>query len=212
MASKYYAVLKGRTRGIYTNWADCEKQVKGFKGAVYKSYKTREEADDALLTEDIADLFDQQKTPYKTTSGRTNRPTGHYICCDAAYSHSTKVMEYRVVEVKDKLQTEVHRSPAYKGGSANVGEFMAILDSLVYMHRHNLTDLPLYSDSYNAQKWVSQGFANSGVTMEAKLEKAYWERFDALKEGKYKPLIDAVDIRDWATKYWGEIPADFGRK
>lgn len=41
---KYYAVAKGRKTGIYTTWGECETQVKGFSGAVYKSFATETEA------------------------------------------------------------------------------------------------------------------------------------------------------------------------
>lgn len=44
MATKYYAVKIGRNPGVYTSWIDCEKQVKGVKGAIYKSFKSEEEA------------------------------------------------------------------------------------------------------------------------------------------------------------------------
>ena len=36
---KYYAVKNGRQTGIFESWAECEEQVKGFSGAVYKSFK-----------------------------------------------------------------------------------------------------------------------------------------------------------------------------
>ena len=45
MAKKYYAVRVGRNVGIYTTWADCEAQVKGYSGAQYKSFPTKEEAE-----------------------------------------------------------------------------------------------------------------------------------------------------------------------
>ena len=44
MASKYYAVKKGKVPGIYFNWNDCKAMVDGYQGAVYKSFKTIEEA------------------------------------------------------------------------------------------------------------------------------------------------------------------------
>lgn len=50
MASKYYAVKKGKVPGIYLNWNDCKAMVDGYQGAVYKSFKTIEEAEN-LLTE-----------------------------------------------------------------------------------------------------------------------------------------------------------------
>lgn len=41
---KYYAVKNGRKTGIYNSWGECEKQVKGFKGAKYKSFINKEDA------------------------------------------------------------------------------------------------------------------------------------------------------------------------
>ncbi len=42
---KYYAVKKGRNPGIYTSWDSCLKEVKGFSGAIYKSFKTKADAE-----------------------------------------------------------------------------------------------------------------------------------------------------------------------
>ncbi|KRL62777.1 ribonuclease H family protein [Lactobacillus psittaci] len=43
---KYYAVKKGRKPGVYRTWEECEKQVKGFSGAEYKSFEKISEASD----------------------------------------------------------------------------------------------------------------------------------------------------------------------
>ena len=45
---KFYVVWRGITPGIYTQWADAEKQVKGVAGARYKSFPSRAEAEAAL--------------------------------------------------------------------------------------------------------------------------------------------------------------------
>lgn len=42
--AKFYAVRKGLSRGIFTDWSACEAAVKGFKGAEYKSFGTQAEA------------------------------------------------------------------------------------------------------------------------------------------------------------------------
>lgn len=44
MKKKYYAVAKGRKTGVFTSWGECEAQVKGFPGAIYKSFQTEAEA------------------------------------------------------------------------------------------------------------------------------------------------------------------------
>ena len=45
---KYYVVWQGRETGIFTDWNTCNKHVKGFAGAKYKSFKTRIEAEAAF--------------------------------------------------------------------------------------------------------------------------------------------------------------------
>ena len=54
MASKFYAVKKGKIPGIYNSWDDCKKMVDGFPGAVYKSFKTLEEAEAFVGAEDTS--------------------------------------------------------------------------------------------------------------------------------------------------------------
>ena len=40
---KVYAVAKGHKVGLFGTWAACEAAVKGFKGALFKSFKSRVE-------------------------------------------------------------------------------------------------------------------------------------------------------------------------
>lgn len=44
MASKFYAVKKGRKPGIYLTWPEAQKQISGFSGAQFKSFPSKEEA------------------------------------------------------------------------------------------------------------------------------------------------------------------------
>ena len=48
MSKKFYAVLKGKNPGIYTTWKETETEVKGFSGAVYKSFVTKNEAEEFI--------------------------------------------------------------------------------------------------------------------------------------------------------------------
>lgn len=49
---KYYAVKVGKITGVFDNWNECNSSVTGFPGAIYKSFKTKEEAE-AFLNGDI---------------------------------------------------------------------------------------------------------------------------------------------------------------
>lgn len=41
---QYYAVVRGRTPGVYRTWEECERQVRGFKGNMYKGFSEEVEA------------------------------------------------------------------------------------------------------------------------------------------------------------------------
>lgn len=50
--AKYYAVKKGHKPGIYTSWDECKKQVEKFRGAVYKSFTSLEDAKNFIKLEE----------------------------------------------------------------------------------------------------------------------------------------------------------------
>lgn len=58
----YYAVAKGRSPGIYTNWNEAKKQVDGFKRPVYKKFDTRAEA------QNFMSQHENHQVPVKTMS------------------------------------------------------------------------------------------------------------------------------------------------
>ena len=45
MPKKYYVVKRGHHTGVYYNWSDCQKEVAGFPGAIYKGFMTKAEAE-----------------------------------------------------------------------------------------------------------------------------------------------------------------------
>lgn len=50
---KFYAVKSGRTTGIFESWDECNNSIKGFTGAVFKSFNSREEAEAFLVDKDL---------------------------------------------------------------------------------------------------------------------------------------------------------------
>jgi len=65
--TKFYAVVKGRKPGIYTEWFEghgAEVQVKGFAGAVYKSFTARSEAEAWFAKPGAGKREGQQKMPF----------------------------------------------------------------------------------------------------------------------------------------------------
>ena len=182
---KFYVVWEGVTPGVYASWTDCQLQIKGYEGAKYKSFDTREEAERALASSPYAYIGKNAKK--KTEAARTGSDTlpasviDNSLAVDAACSGNPGPMEYRGVHVASR-QEIFHFGPMK--GTNNIGEFLAIVHGLALLK----TKLPrneeteeLFTVIERAEKW--------------------------LRENTY-----TTRILKWETKVWGEIPADFGRK
>jgi ribonuclease HI len=203
---KYYVVWKGRKTGIFTSWADCEKQVKGFVGAQYKAFDSSKEADAAFLAK-----YDQYKgkpsshEKWKTANAKPVLPS---ICVDAACNGSPGKLEYRGVITETGEQ--IFRAGPYEQGTNNVGEFLAVVRALTWQFKHN-SHVPIYSDSENAILWVTTGVCKTKLKHTPKNAVLFalihsaenWLAENELPEDK---------VMKWDTKLWGENPADFGRK
>lgn len=209
---KYYTVWKGVNPGVYDSWTDCQLQIKGFKMArFYKSFNTREEAEHAF-----ASPAHEFMAPPGRKSGESaakkqeaNLPENFNFECiavDAACSGNPGMMEYRGVYLRTGEQI-FHFGPMY--GTNNIGEFLAIVHGLALLKQKNL-DMPIYSDSRNAQLWVKQKKCKTNLVRNAKTEELF--RYIERAENWLKNNTYSTPILKWQTDQWGEIPADFGRK
>ena len=88
MASKFYAVKKGKIPGIYNSWDDCKKMVDGFPGAVYKSFKTLEEAE-AFVGAEGSSRKRSEKAE-KPDTGKQEQNPAVYAFVDGSYNIATK--------------------------------------------------------------------------------------------------------------------------
>ncbi|OCL02496.1 RnaseH-domain-containing protein [Glonium stellatum] len=67
---KFYAVRAGKIPDIYHSWSDCLAQVRGFKGAIYKSFTSLTEAE-AFMRDDSAKSPKPVLKYYAVQNGRT---------------------------------------------------------------------------------------------------------------------------------------------
>ena len=56
----FYAVRTGRSPGVYLTWDECKKQTIGFPGAVFKKFKTKEEAEAFISVQGGYDALNHQ--------------------------------------------------------------------------------------------------------------------------------------------------------
>jgi ribonuclease HI len=205
---KFYTVWNGLAPGIYETWKDCEAQVKGYGGAKFASFETREEAERALQSNPIQFMKSRPKPgPDLQLRKRVGEPIANSIAVDAACSGNPGVMEYKGVYTA--TGTEIFQKGPFPEATINIGEFLALVHALAWMKKEKL-ELPVYSDSRNAILWVKQKRVNTKLIPRKKNEKVFEliERaLHWLNNNEYSNRI-----LKWETAAWGEIPADFGRK
>jgi ribonuclease HI len=202
---KFYVVWKGRQRGIFTSWEECETQVKGFTGAEYMGFESRALAEQAFRG--TYEEFRDGKARGAKLSRGGNGPQGDSIAVDAACSGNPGPMEYRGVHVG--AGRVVFRQGPIAVGTNNIGEFLGIVHALAYLRKHGI-DWPIYSDSTQAIGWVKAKHCGTKLPRTESAREAFTliERAEHWLEEN--PCSN--DIRKWKTGEWGEIPADFGRK
>ena len=107
MPGKYYAVKKGRKPGVYQSWAECKAMVDGFPGAVYKSFKTREEAVAfaKAATYTGADAAPKmQNAMKKTMQQEAGAMPSVYAFVDGSYNVATHVYGYGGFLIHDGIK------------------------------------------------------------------------------------------------------------
>ncbi|UNI20317.1 Ribonuclease H [Purpureocillium takamizusanense] len=72
---KFYAVQVGFRPGVYLNYADCSKQTTGFKGAIFKSFTSMEDAKAFAAGKKVSAPADEPDRFYAVAVGS---PTGIY--------------------------------------------------------------------------------------------------------------------------------------
>lgn len=209
---KYYVVWEGRDTGVFDSWEECQELVDGYPGARYKAFPDYDAAlrayrSDPLESGDVLQAIVGHATTSVVNYESIPEIDITAIAVDAACSGNPGVMEYRGVMVA--TGTEVFHKGPWPGATNNIGEYLAIVHALAWLH-HLGDTRTIYSDSRTGISWVRK--RRCGTTL---------PRTDA-----NKPLFEIIDRADrwiqshfptnriakWDTENWGEIPADFGRK
>ena len=205
---KFYVVWEGRKRGVFTEWNECEAQIKGFPEAKFKSFDTLKEAEEALK-ENYWDFVTPKKANavLKEAPVAIGNPNLESIAVDAAWNTATGDVEYQGVYLRTG-QKLFHQGP-FRDGTNNIGEFLAIVHGLAYLQKHQ-SNLPIYTDSKTALSWLKRKHANTKLEVTPR-NKELFEMLQRAEEWLSKNTFTNPVLK-WETEYWGENPADFGRK
>ena len=203
---KYYVVWQGHQRGIFTSWAECEKQVKGFPAAQYKSFDSLKEAEKAYQS--AYEAYKGKPASQGKWKEASVKPILPSLCVDAACSGAPGKLEYRGVYTDSG--DEIFRFGPFPDGTNNVGEFLAIVHALTWLLKHG-KQLPIYSDSENGISWVYTGKCRTNLKHTAK-NAPLFVMIHSAENWLAENELDDEAVLKWDTELWGENPADFGRK
>lgn len=165
MAGKFYAVKEGRNTGIFESWGDCRKQVDGYSGAKYKSFKNKEDALEYLDGKKPVSVNDEDEiTAY----------------VDGSYNISTKEFSYGVVILKDDKEITFNHKMNDKelATMRNVaGEIKGAEAAMRYALENGYKSLVIYHDYEGIARWcLGEWKTNKEGT------KAYKAYFDSVKD------------------------------
>lgn len=139
---KFYAVKTGRTIGIFNNWKDVQKAVIGYSNASYKSFETKEEAEEWLNKK--ATVVD---------------PTSKILAVayvDGSYDNKHKLYSYGcVIFSGDSTYTLNSVDFSEDTKTRNIaGELTGARKAIEWCLEHDIQNLILYHDYIGIQKWA----------------------------------------------------------
>ncbi len=206
---KFYVVWKGRKPGVYDSWDEAKAQTDGFDGPLFKSFDSKGAALSAYKDKPHQHIGQGPKPAGKQGKlpGLVGDPNEDSLVVDAAWNTATGDMEYQGIYLATRQR--LFLMGPYRDGTNNIGEFLAIVHALAFLHQKN-SNIPVYSDSRTAIGWVQKKKANT--KLEATGRNA--ELFELIDRAEtwLKTHRFANPVLKWETTVWGENPADFGRK
>ncbi|MGD9850485.1 MAG: viroplasmin family protein [Nitrospirales bacterium] len=152
---KFYGVRRGRITGVFDNWKACREQVFQFPGAEYKSFSTREEAQQFVRTGEPSSTNPSPNTTTTATSAMNVWVDG------ACFPQPDGSMRIGWGVLITKGGREVFRNkgndiPPEAYVHRNVaGEIWAILKALEWCQANRATDITIHFDYQGLESWVT---------------------------------------------------------
>lgn len=158
MPGKYYAVKKGRTPGVYQSWTECKAMVDGFPGAVYKSFKNKEEALAFAGNAKSAGTDARQKKQKTIVQQEDGALPSVYAFVDGSYNVATHVYGYGGFLIHDGQKEVLQGSDtdAEMAAMRNVaGEICGSMAAIKKAIELGLPEVTIYYDYMGIEMWAT---------------------------------------------------------
>jgi len=158
--NKYYAVKVGRNTGIFTSWSDCNKQVKGFSGAIYKAFTTVKDAEDFLKDDTIKVLKNDEPIQH-TKSADTLLA---YV--DGSYSKELNKYSYGCVLIAEKEKTilsGIGDKPDITTMQNVAGELLGAMKAIKWAVEHKFKSIVIFHDYEGISRWAKGDWKSNKI-------------------------------------------------
>lgn len=146
--NKYYAVRKGLKTGIFTTWDECKLNVIGYPGAEYKSFPTKEAAEQYIGTTDMP----------ISKSEDSVKDDGIHIYVDGSFCEETNEFSYGMVVLEngeEHLFSEKFSDEDLASMRNVAGEIKGAEAAMRYALTNNISQIKIYHDYDGIAKWCT---------------------------------------------------------
>lgn len=204
--SKYYSVKKGKNPGIYLTWDECKKNVNGFTGAEYKSFKSYEEAcaylglnpvTKKMNKEEVKEISNIEVLDFKMENDKL------YAFVDGSYNSSTDTVGYGLVLVKNnKIQFKdlgSFRNINFNQSKNVFGELRGALKAVELAIANEFKDICIVYDYIGISKFATKEWkANVEATRDYQNAMS---KYRGLINIKFQKVKAHTDIKNGGSEY-----------
>ena len=188
---KYYAVKAGRTPGVYESWKECQQQTQGYSGADFKSFTSKEEAEQYIAqTEEKAPI--KENLPFAYIDGSFSKKKALYSWGGYINDHGNIYILQGTGSAADYMQ--------YRNIT---GEVRGALDVMQKSIELGIPEINLYYDYAGIGQWAD-GNWKCKTKLSQFYQSYYMKRRDRIKVNfihvKGHTGIEGNEIADYLAK------------
>lgn len=171
--AKFYGVRIGHSPGVYTSWDACRREVDGYKGAEYKSFKSRTEAE-AYLGNEYA-----SESAGETADDSSGKSPVMKAFIDGSYDNSRKIYSYGSVITWNGQKIKLYGADSdsrFVDFRNVAGEIIAATRTLQFAVENQQSAIDIYFDYMGIEKWATRE----------------WKRNNELTRG-YSDYVESIE-------------------
>ncbi|MDY6012613.1 ribonuclease H family protein [Clostridium sp.] len=178
--AKYYSVFKGKSGKpkIFTTWDECKAEVIGCKGAIYKSFKTMDEAKEFIVLNEKSSgnkgfkkSNDIEKINVKQNNFDEFNEDGLIIYVDGSFSVEKGNFSYGLLAIKDKKVIYEDKGVGSDKNAISLrnvsGEVLGAKKAVEYAIKNNYKSVTIVFDYQGIESWaIGTWKRNNDITIE----------------------------------------------